>query len=391
MRIQVVRPDELGPGDIAAWHSMQASTASFANPFLSAEFAIAAGRFRPTARVAVLSDESSTAGFFAFERRRLGLGVPIAPGVTDSQGLVHAPGVQWDARGLLRACRLSVWKFDHLVDGQQAFDPYRAAVTPSPVIDLAGGFDAYYESLSARSPQLCKNIERKARKMAREVGELRFVPDSSDESAFRALLGWKSEQYRRTGQVDVFARPWMTGLTEALFGTRGEHFGGILSVLYAGDVPVAAHFGLRCAHVLGHWFPAYDTEFSKYSPGLILHLRMAEFTPQAGIGIIDMGTGAQRYKDELKSGEIFVGQGVVSGRSVLAAAHRAQGTGSQWAVRLVKQQPVLFKTAGWLRRQYRLTRSARPEAGPDSPFGAGQPLIPRHEIKNSLRRPDSRC
>jgi CelD/BcsL family acetyltransferase involved in cellulose biosynthesis len=33
--------------------------------------------------------------------------------------------------------------------------------------------------------------------------------------------------------------------TEALFSTRGGYFSGLFSVLYAADVPIAAHFGLR--------------------------------------------------------------------------------------------------------------------------------------------------
>jgi CelD/BcsL family acetyltransferase involved in cellulose biosynthesis len=359
---------------------MQYGTPSFANPFLSPEFAIAVGKFRPSARVAVLSEGSSPVGFFPFERRKLGAGVPIAAGMTDCQGLIHAPGVQWDACELLQACRLSVWQFDHLVDGQDPFERYRAAITPSPIIDLTGGFESYYEKLGARSPQLCRNVERKARKLAREVGELRFVPDSSDESVFRSLIAWKSVQYQRTAQTDIFARPWIAGLTEALFGTRSSHFSGLLSVLYAGDVPVAAHFGLRCAHVLAHWFPAYDTKFSRYSPGLILHMRMAEFTPSVGVRVIDMGTGFQRYKEELKSGDIFVGGGIVTGRSLFAAAHQARGVGSQWAVNRIKQHPPLLKAASWLRKQYRLTRSAqnRPRS-PHPPDGA-QALIPYREI-----------
>ena len=98
MRISVIRPDELGPGDIAAWHTMQRSTASLANPFLCPEFAIAVSRVRPAARVAILSDGPSLLGFFPFERRRLGVGVPIAAELTDCQGLIHAPGAEWDAR-----------------------------------------------------------------------------------------------------------------------------------------------------------------------------------------------------------------------------------------------------------------------------------------------------
>jgi CelD/BcsL family acetyltransferase involved in cellulose biosynthesis len=120
--ISVVRPAELSSADIKSWHAMQSSTPAFANPFLSPEFAIISGELRPNARVAVLSEGSSTVGFFPFERTRSGKGVPIASGMTDCQGLVHAPGVQWDARELLRACELSIWQFDHLVAGQGPFE-----------------------------------------------------------------------------------------------------------------------------------------------------------------------------------------------------------------------------------------------------------------------------
>ncbi|HEY2401280.1 MAG TPA: GNAT family N-acetyltransferase [Steroidobacteraceae bacterium] len=377
MRICVLRPGELGPDDIASWRSMQSSTPSLANPFLSPEFAIAVGKFRPSARVAVLSDGPSTVGFFPFERRRWGAGAPIAPGLTDCQGVIHAPGAQWDARELLRACRLSVWQFDHLVDGQGPFERYRTGIRPSPIIDISGGFDSYREKLGTQSPQFCRNVERKARKLGREAGQLRFVADSDDESVFRTLIAWKTLQYRRTAQVDVFARPWVAGLTEALFRTRTSHFSGLLSVLYAGEVPIAAHFGLRCSHVLAHWFPAYDPGFSSYSPGLIMHMRMAEFTPQTGVQVIDLGTGVQRYKEELKSSDIFVGAGIVTTKSLLAAAHRAGGVGGQWAVGTIKQHPFLFEAASWLRKRYRLARDSRkPSSSPNLPSGADSAADP---------------
>lgn len=359
MIICVVRPSELSSADIGSWRSMQSSTPSFANPFLSPEFATIVGEFRPSARVAVLSEGSSIVGFFPFERYRSGVGTPIAAGLTDCQGLVHAPRVQWDARELLRACRLFVWHFDHLIDGQYPFERYCTAIRPSPFIDLTGGFGSYHEKLAFRSPQFCRSLERKERKLVREAGHLRFVPDSHDESAFRALLAWKSIQYRRTGQVDIFTRPWVTDLMEALFSYRSGSFSGLLSVLYADEAPIAAHFGLRGGGILAHWFPAYDVRFSKYSPGLIMHMRMAEFAPSVGVQVIDMGTGIQRYKEELKSGEIFVGVGIVTTKSLLAATHRSWIIGGQWVVEAIKQNPTLFHAAGWLRKMYRSARNAR--------------------------------
>jgi hypothetical protein len=123
---------------------MQWATPSLANPFLSPEFAIAVGRFRPDARVAILEDGQSLVGFFPFEKRRLGLGVPIGGRLSGCQGVVHVPGAEWDPRELLRGCGLAAWQFDNLITGQQPFEPYQAATRPSPVIDLADGFKAYY-------------------------------------------------------------------------------------------------------------------------------------------------------------------------------------------------------------------------------------------------------
>jgi CelD/BcsL family acetyltransferase involved in cellulose biosynthesis len=379
--IRVVPPGELSSADIDSWRAMQSSNPSFANPFLSPEFAVIVGELRPNTRVAVLSEGSSTVGFFPFERNRSGAGAPIAAGLTDCQGLVHAPGVQWDARELLRACRLSAWQFDHLVAGQHAFERYQTAVSPSPVIDLADGFDSYREMLATRSPQFCRNLERKERKAAREIGHLRFVPDSHDASAFRALLGWKSIQYRRTGQVDIFARPWVADLMRALFSYQGDAFSGLLSVLYADEAPVAAHFGLRGGGILAHWFPAYDVGYSKYSPGLIMHMRMAEFTPGVGVRVIDMGTGINRYKEELKSRDIFVGAGIVTTASPLAAVHRARRVGGRWMVETIKQNPRLFLAAGWIRKRYRSARNDH--AGSLAPSSTGS----RPAITDTLTPP----
>ena len=290
-------------------------------------------------------------------------GLPIASGMTDCQGLVHAPGVHWDARELLGACELSIWQFDHLVAGQRPFEPYRTTMKPSPFIDLTDGFGSYHEKIALKSPQFCRNLERKERKLTREKGSLLFVPDSHDVSAFRALLAWKSAQYRRTGQIDVFARPWIAELMKTLFDYRSGSFGGLLSVLYADESPIAAHFGLRAEKTLAHWFPAYDADFGKYSPGLIMHMRMAEFTPDVGIRIIDMGTGVQRYKDELKTGEFIVGAGIVSAGSLRAATHRAGIIGSKRVMAAIKQNPALFHSGRWLRRKYRSARYLQAPSG----------------------------
>ena len=203
MQISMTRPSELGPDEIATWHSMQRKTESLANPFLCPEFAIAVDNFCPNAHVAVLADGPDIVGFFPFQRRRLGLGVPIGYGINDAQGLIHAPDAEWDPRELLRACKVSVWQFDHLVEGQRPFERYAAAVARSPVIDLTDGFPSYQEKLRAKSPQFCKDLARRTRKLEREAGELRFMVDSRDLAELRALMRWKAVQYQRAGWANI--------------------------------------------------------------------------------------------------------------------------------------------------------------------------------------------
>lgn len=352
MQISIARPSELGPGEIAAWQAMQRETASLASPFLCPEFAIGIDRFRAGARVAVLADGPTITGFFPFERRRFGIGVPIGAGLNDCQGLIHAPGTEWDAAELLRACKIATWEFDHLVEGQRPFDRYRTTTAPTPVIDLSDGYAAYWEKLQKKSPQFGKDIARKMRKFKRETGELDFVVDSRNQSDLRALMNWKSLQYRRTGWPDVFDRPWIVDLMDYLFGIHSDTFSGLLSVLYAAGVPVAAHFGLRAGPVLADWFPAYDTRFGKQSPGLIQFLRMAEETADLGVRLIDMGKGDQRHKETLKSHDLVVAEGVVTRGQLAASAHRASSALTSQARQKIKQYPLLFRAADRLLRRF---------------------------------------
>jgi len=355
MTVNLIRPDELGPAEIAAWHSMQQATPSLADPFLSPEFALAVGRFRSDAHIAVLTEGQSITGFFPFERRRFGVGVPIGGWMSLSQGLIHAAGAGWNPGELLRGCRLAAWEFDSLIVDQQPFEPYHAAKVAVPMIDLSDGFDVYYAKLQARSPRFCKELDRKTRKFGREVGELRIVADSSDINMLRMLMAWKSDHYSRTGHVDTFKRPWLVGLLYDLLDIHSEYMSGTLSVLYAGDQPAAVQFGLRAGNLIHGWFTTYDTRFSKYSPGLILIKNMAEEFASAGVHTIYMGRGRSSYKESMKSHDILVAEGIVTRRSVLGVTHSIRSASTRRAADAVRRNPALLNAASQISRRVRRT------------------------------------
>lgn len=100
----------------------------------------------------------------------------------------------------------------------------------------------------------------------------------------------------------------------------------MLSVLYAGDRMVAAHFGMRSATVWHYWFPAYDPAYAKYSPGVILLLKMAESAPAQGLKIIDLGCGEHSYKWRLMNGFVPTAKGSVELPGVVTTARRVQQT-----------------------------------------------------------------
>ena len=353
MQVDLIQPSELGHTEIAVWHSMQAATPALANPFLTPEFTLAVGRLRQESRLAVLTDGPSIMGFFPFEKRRFGIGMPISGWLSARQGLVHTPEAEWNARELLRGCDLAIWRFDNLIPEQKPFVPYHARTAPCPILDLSSGFDHYYTTLRLNQPHFCRELERKIRKLGREAGKLQVVSDSRDPHILRTLIAWKSEQYRRTAHVDRFQERWVCELLEVMLGTRTEELSGLLSVLYADDQPVAAQFGLRNHRQLMGWFTGYDIRYARYSPGLIHLMLMAKELASASIEAIQMGKGAQKYAQSLKNGDILVSDGAVTARSTLGIAHDSWDRASRVALNTVRQHPVLRSAVDTLLRKGR--------------------------------------
>ncbi|MHA5048161.1 GNAT family N-acetyltransferase [Streptomyces sp. SD15] len=361
MDITTHRPEELSTTLRRAWHETMDESPDYGNPFLAPEFAAGIGRYHGGAQVAVLHENGEPVGFFPYERNSFGVGRAIGLGLSDCQALVHRPGVTWDPQELLRACGLSVFEFDHLVEEQKPFGRYVTGTFASPVVDLKDGGGTYAEWLRAAYPGLAKTTLKKERRLGRDVGELRFVFDERDPKVLHRLMEWKSAQYRRTGRMDRFARPWIVDLVDHLFQVRDEHFTGVLSVLYAGDRPVAAHFGPRSRTVFAAWFTAYDPEFHYYSPGLMMHLRTAEAAGRHGVRVMDLGRGDKEYKDWLKTRELRVGEGFATRPHPVAAAHRlwrrpVRGLRNTVLAHPALREPAdrLLKTVGTLRTSGRV-------------------------------------
>ena len=108
------------------------------------------------------------------------------------------------------------------------------------------------------------------------------------------------------------AAEWIEQLVRSLAESHDDlELDGVLTTLHAGDRLVAAHFGLRSGRRLAWWFPTYDPEFGRYSPGLALLLDLTTLACDRGIDVIDLGRGEHSYKLRVANGTDHVAQGIV--------------------------------------------------------------------------------
>jgi CelD/BcsL family acetyltransferase involved in cellulose biosynthesis len=292
----------------------------------------------------VISESSGITGFLPYEQRRFGTGVAVGKGLSDVQAVVTPPTADLDLRAVLRACRIRVFEFDHLLGHQIALLDRRASRFTherSPVIDLSGGFEAYQRRQRAVSTSLFQSTGRKKRKLEREHGPVRMVFADPDGSHLQQVLSWKSAQYRRTGRQDRFADPAIRALVNELFRADDPTFSAPLTVLLAGDAVVAGHLGLCSSSTLAWWFPAYHPDFGQYSPGLILLLELARALPAAGLSLLDLGKGDEPYKERLSNREIPLLRGSATCDAHWAVANSALHWPRERAMRLVLESPRL--------------------------------------------------
>jgi CelD/BcsL family acetyltransferase involved in cellulose biosynthesis len=311
MKITTIAGRELCSGLSERWLTLHQADPALESAYFHPSFTRCAAAVKPNVEVAIIEEAGETVGFFPFERKAPTLGEPVGSFMSDYHGLVAAAGAEVDASELLRACRLTAFDFSHLPLARLPRGARAEEIVASPILDLSDGYAAYVAKKRASGSEVISQTNRRERRLVREVGPARFVAQDDDPAALDAVLAWKSAQYLKSGHEDIFRLPWARGLLDAIHATRSDGFAGVLSTLYAGDRLIAGHFGMRSRSSWHYWFPAYDPEFSKYSPGLILILKMAESASGMGLRMIDLGTGALLYKDRLATGAVDLAGGAM--------------------------------------------------------------------------------
>ena len=312
MRLRRISGKELSAEEFQLWSDIQQRNTAFASPYFSAQFINVVAEARDDVFVGLLQVDGETVGFFPFQSHDMRVGRPVGGLLSDYQGVVVADDTAWTAEELVRGCGLERWEFNHLLSSQKPFKLYHLRQWTSPAVDLSQGYESYAAERYATRSHALKKIAALKRKLEREVGPLRYEARVSEASELRRLIECKSSQYRRRGGINVFEWPWAVELIEQIHAIETVNFAGMLSTLYAGDVLVASHMGMRSKDVWHYWFPCYSPKFAAYSPGLILLLEMIRSAERLGIRLIDLGRGEHPYKKRFANTFISIAEGIVA-------------------------------------------------------------------------------
>jgi CelD/BcsL family acetyltransferase involved in cellulose biosynthesis len=320
MRISVIHPAELDQELAGVWRRLLSASPLPDSAFLTPEFAVAVGHHRSDARVGVIEDAGENIGFFPYQSRPGGFARALAFGINDFQAIVASPHYDIDFISLLKACGLVRWRFDHLLSSVllRAGDTSESQV--SPVVDFLSGFEQYVET-QARVSSGFRRAQRKHHRFTQaHDGVWSFRWNSTDPTTMRRLLDLKGAQCRATGSHDYTTHRWIRSLLEELSTLQGEFLAGVQSELRVGNQVVAMHFGLRTRSRLHWWFPAYETQWARWSPGLSLLLETIKASSEGGLSCLDLGKDLSRYKQEFMNGALRVREGTAhaSLRGVLA-------------------------------------------------------------------------
>ncbi|QDV05193.1 hypothetical protein Poly30_06890 [Planctomycetes bacterium Poly30] len=341
----------------AAWQAAlqdQHVRGGFASPFLGPTLAATMASVRPDVRLIV--------GFVGDEPRRFlpvhvsgrGRARPLGGRLCDVHGPVGAldPG---GFREMLIGAGLRSWSFRRCPQRDVLSPSFVFEETTSHLIRTDQGVEGLRSGGLLGSTSQLKQALRKERKLAKEIGPLRFEYDHQDREILAQLLAWKADQRLRSGSYNILQEGWAADTVQSLHDVVDREDPaqldgrGRMSVLWAGDHVVAAHFGLADERRMHWWIPTYAPLFAAHSPGLSLLLHLIRECHARGIEVLELGHGDERYKSGFATGSQALYSGAVD-RSSVRLALGATGVRVRAAVRRSRLEPGWVATKRLLRR-----------------------------------------
>lgn len=281
----------------SAWDAVRGALPWATTSFFSHDFICAVAELLPHIEVGVAFRGDEPIAFLPFQRCGT-VAKPVGLGINDAHGLLLKPGEELRLTTLLDALGVTSYPFHAAPVSSQDVAEFEVGRTRAFLADLTVDPLGYEHYLKSRNKTIGKQPQ-KTRRLARDLGPIRFEFDCRDSRMLERLVELKRQQYQRTYTFDILSVEWIRDLLSKLHRKSSGAMRGILNVLYAGDQPVALHYGMVEGQMLHYWFPVFDPDYAYCSPGTELFLQVAREATEQGFTAIDMGYGEQAYKHKL--------------------------------------------------------------------------------------------
>lgn len=309
IEVESVRPGEIPRDALARWREWRAARPECASPFFDPRYVAAAAEVAPWVRVALIRRHDHLVGILPYQRRA-GRLQPLGAPLNDYHGIIAAPGESLDPAEVLQALGVRRFRFSGLVGS-----PGGRAVNVGARRRLAARLDCGFEAWAeTRQKSFLKDKRRRLRNLERDHGAVTFTLERATSEDLDLIIRLKRRQMAKTGQVDVFARPWTRDLLRRLALGGEPDFGLFTAKLAASGRVIAAEVGLRSGDVYHLWFPVYEPGLAAYSPGALMTLETLKVLAERGVREADFGPEGEGYKTdfadpvgEVNEGDIIVG------------------------------------------------------------------------------------
>lgn len=336
LETRLVRPSALTPAERLAWDEFVDADPRLASPYFERAFAECCEEARGDTRVLVARREGQIKAFLPLQAGRIGYARPVGGPLNDVSGLIAEPGADIAPAEMLRSGGVPIYDFSTALSAQTGWTAGGAKTDGSWVMDTSNGYEAWEQRRTQLAAKAMRNMRMRRRRLEGVEGGFRFVMADDRPEAFQTMVAWKSAQYRRTKVFDAFSVAWTGRLLQAILRRRSDRFSGLCSTLYVGDRIAAVHVGMASGRLTHFWFPAYDNDFGRMSPGLLLLTELARTAASLGHYGVEMGPGDYGFKRDLADYQIGLTSGFLATPSAMGMARRA----AAWATRTIESAPL---------------------------------------------------
>jgi CelD/BcsL family acetyltransferase involved in cellulose biosynthesis len=180
----------------------------------------------------------------------------------------------------------------HSAADVRPLDPLVAEHAPFVDWTRFSSWDEVQSLWKQREKGIVRESRRRAGRLERELGPLRYTFDDGRREVFDTCLAWKSAQFRDSGLPDPLEDPRERELLLKLWASGAA----VLNSLDAGGRTVAAHLGLVWGDTTHWWLPGYDRDVSWASPGRLLLEWVMQQSYERGDTRFDFLRGGSTYK-----------------------------------------------------------------------------------------------